>query len=215
MKYIKNLFLSIREILLIMLIQYVLLLECIMIFGMDKSIILGTIILSIFELIYIFIKLKSIKLSFKHNYFPYILLGISISIIYNMIIFKLGIKFDITSIPLILDIIASGIIGPIFEEILFRYSLINKLSKFNNNSLCMIISSFIFAICHNNLITIIYAFIIGLFNSYYYIKKKDILVPITIHISANIVSSFLFDFNPYILILGIILFGIGISTSKK
>lgn len=215
MKYIKNLFLSIREVLLIILIQYILLLGCIMIFGMNGSIILGTIILSIFELIYIFIKLKNIKLSFKHNYFPYILLGISLSIIYNMIIFKLGINFDITSIPLILDIIASGIIGPIFEEVLFRYSLVNKLAKFNNNTLCIIISSFIFAICHNGITTIVYAFIIGLFNSYYYIKKKDILVPITIHISANIVSSFLFNFNPYILILGIILFGIGISTSRK
>ena len=215
MKYIKNLFLSLREILLIMLIQYILLFGCIMIFGMNKSIILGTIVLSIFELIYIFIKLKNIKLSFKHNYFPYILLGISISIIYNMIIFKLGIKFDITSIPLILDIIASGIIGPIFEEILFRYSLINKLSKFNNNTLCIILSSFIFAICHNGITTIIYAFIIGIFNSYYYIKKKDILVPITIHISANVVSSFLFNFNPYILILGIFLFVIGITTSRK
>ena len=72
MKYIKNLFLSLKGILLIMLIQYLLLFGCIMIFGMDKSIILGTIILSIFELIYIFIKLKGIKLSFKHNYFPYI-----------------------------------------------------------------------------------------------------------------------------------------------
>ena len=215
MKYIKNLFLSVREILLIMFIQYILLFGCIMIYGTNKSIILGTIILSIFELIYIFIKLKNIKLSFKHNYFPYMLLGISISIIYNMIIFKLGIKFDITSIPLILDIIASGIIGPIFEEILFRYSLINKLSKFNNNTLCILLSSFIFAICHNGITTIIYAFIIGLFNSYYYIKKKDILVPIIIHISANIVSSFLFNFNPYILILGIILFVIGITTSRK
>ncbi len=215
MKYIKNLFLSIREILLIMLIQYILLFGCILIFGMDKSIILGTIILSIFELIYIFIKLKGIKLSFKHNYFPYMLLGISLSIIYNMIIFKLGIKFDITSIPIVIDIIVSGIIGPIFEEVLFRYSLINKLSKFNHNILCIILSSFIFAICHNNIITIIYAFIIGLFNSYYYIKKKDILVPTIIHISANIVSSFLFNFNPYILILGIILFVIGITTSKK
>ena len=215
MKYIKNLFLSIREILLIMFIQYILLFGCILLFGMNKSIILGTIILSIFELIYIFIKLKGIKLSFKHNYFPYMLLGISLSIIYNMIIFKLGINFDITSIPLILDIIASGIIGPIFEEVLFRYRLINKLSKFNNNTLCIIISSFIFAICHNGITTIVYAFIIGLFNSYYYIKKKDILVPIIIHISANIVSSFLFNFNPYILILGIILFGIGISTSRK
>ncbi len=215
MQYFKSLFLSIREILLIMFIQYILLFGCILILGMDKSIILGTIILSIFELIYIFFKLKGIKLSFKHNYFPYILVGISLSIIYNMTIFKLGFKFDITSIPLILELLCSGIIGPIFEEVLFRYSLINRLSKFNNNILCITLSSFIFAICHNNMITIIYAFIIGLFNAYYYLKKKDILVSIIIHVSANIVSSFLFNFNPYILILGIILFVIGITTSRK
>ena len=48
MKYIKNLFLSIREILLVMIIQYILLFGCILLFGLDKSIILGTIILSIF-----------------------------------------------------------------------------------------------------------------------------------------------------------------------
>lgn len=215
MQYLKKLFLSVREVIFIILIQYALLLGCILAFGIDKSIIIGTIILSIFEFIYIFIKLKSIKLSIKYNYLPYILIGLSLSIIYNMTIFKLEFKFDITSIPLILELICSGIIGPIFEELLFRYSLINKLSKFNSNTLCIIISSFIFAICHNNIITIIYAFIIGLFNSYYYLEKKDILVPIIIHISSNIISSFLFDFNPYILILGIILFIIGIITSRK
>ena len=215
MQYLKKLFLSIREVILIMLIQYVLLLGYILIFGIDKSIIIATIILSVFELIYIFIKLKGINLSIKCNYLPYILIGLSLSIIYNMTIFKLGFKFDITSIPLILELLSSGIIGPIFEEILFRYSLVNKLSKFNSNTLCIILSSIIFAICHNNIITIIYAFIIGLFNGYYYLKKEDILVPIIIHISSNIISSFLFNFNPYILILGIILFIVGTIISRK
>ena len=215
MQYIKDLFLSVREVILIMIIQYALLFGCIIIFGINKSIIIGSIILSIFEIIYVFIKFRSIKLSFKYNYFPYILIGISISIIYNMIIFKLGFKFDVTNIPLLIEIIASGIIGPVFEETLFRYSLINKLSKFNSNFLCIILSSFIFAICHNNIITIIYAFIIGTINSYFYINKKNILVPITIHIAANVISCFLFDFNLYILILGIILFGMGIFISRK
>lgn len=215
MQYIKKIVLSIKEILLILLIQYALLFSCILMLGTNKSIIIGTIILSLFELIYIFIKLKNIKLTIKHNYCPYILLGLSLSIIYNMIIFKLGIKFEITSIPLLLEILSSGIIGPIFEEVLFRYIFINKLSKFNNKYLTIIISSFIFAICHNNIITIIYAFVIGLFNSYFYIKKKDILVPIIIHISSNIISSFLFSYNSYILILGIIMFIISLISSRK
>lgn len=215
MQYLKNLFLSLKEIILIIFIQYILLLCCILIFGTNTSIIIGTIILSLFEIIYVFIKLKGIKLSVNYNYFSYILIGISLSIIYNMIIFKLGFKFDITSIPLVLELLSSGIIGPIFEEVLFRYTLINKLSKFNNNTLCIIISSFIFAIFHNNIVTILYAFIIGLFNSYYYIKKKNILVPIIIHISCNMISCFLFNFNPYILFLGTLLLIIGIMTSRK
>ena len=215
MQYIKNLFFSIQEIILIMLVQYILLLSCFFLYGLYKSIILGTIILSIFEIIYIVIKLNGNNFSFKLNYFPYILIGTSLSIIYNMIIFKFGIKFEVTNIPLIIEIIASGIIGPVFEEVLFRYSLVNKLSKFNSKNLCIIVSSFIFAICHNTLITIIYAFIIGLFNSYFYIKKKDILVPITLHITANVMSCFLFGFNLYILILGFVLLILGIISSKK
>ena len=135
MQYIKNLFLSVREVILIMIIQYALLFGCIIILGMNKSIIIGSIILSIFEIIYVFINFRSIKLSFKYNYFPYILIGISISIIYNMIIFKLGFKFDVTSIPLLIEIIASGIIGPVFEETLFFSDMIIHALK------CSIISN--------------------------------------------------------------------------
>lgn len=213
MQYIKNLFLSIKEIIIIMFIQYALIINCIIVFGIDKSIVIGTIFISIFELFYIFINIKRINITFKYNYISYILLGVSISIIYNMVIFNLGIKFDATGIPLALELISSGIIAPIFEELLFRYNLINKLFKYNNKNMCIFLSSFIFAIFHTGIVTIIYAFIIGLFNSYLYIKKKDILVPIMIHISANVISCFLFDYNIYILILGIILFGI-VSIKK-
>lgn len=179
----------------------------ILIFGVNASIVLGSIVLMLFETIYILFKPKEIRGSTASTiYFPYVLLGISISVIYNMFIFKLGIKFEVNvSIPIILNIICSSIIGPIFEELLFRYDLTKKLSKFNSKGNIIIISSLIFGLFHNNVITMIYAFIIGIINSYFYLRKRDIFIPIMIHISANVIASYLFDYNIWIFILGIML----------
>lgn len=207
MKYLKNLLLSLNEIFVVMIIQYILLIIVILIFGIYNSIILGSIILLLFETVYILLKSKKIhRFSSNTIYFPYVLLGISIAVIYNMIIFKLGIKFDVnTSIPIILNIICSSIVGPIFEELLFRYSLIEKLEKFNSKRNIVIISSLIFGLFHKNVITMIYAFIIGVINSYFYLKERNIFIPIIIHMSGNIIASYLFDYNIWIFILGIIL----------
>lgn len=217
MVYIKNLFISLKEVILIMLFQYFILISTILIFGFNKSIVIGSIILLIFQIIYIAYKIKDYKFSFNNKiYFKYILLGISITVIYNMTIFKIGIKFDINNdIPFLFKFICSSIIGPIFEEILFRYSLINKLLKFNNKKVSIILGGIIFSLCHNNIITIIYAFIIGLINSYIYIESKDIIIPIIIHISLNSFSLLLFDYNHIILLLGILLFLISILCIKK
>ena len=119
MKYIKNLFSSIKEILLMLGIQYSFLIIIILILGTDKSIIPVTIIIMIIELIYIILQCKIIKFNSNIFYFPYIILGVSISIIYNMVMFKVKDSGEIINIPIILNILCSGIIGPIFEEILF------------------------------------------------------------------------------------------------
>lgn len=205
MKYIKNLFLSIKEVLFMLGIQYLFLIISILIFGFNNSIIIGTIIVIVIELIYIIIKGKNNKFNFKISYFPYIILGIAVSTVYNMLIFKLKGSNNVTNIPIILNILCSGIIGPIFEELLFRYSLIGKLNKFNSKYTTIIMSSLIFSLCHTNINSIIFAFIIGAINGYLYIKKDNIIIPIIIHITANTMAIFLFNFNYIILILGIIL----------
>lgn len=53
MNYLKKLLLSLRELFLIMLIQYVLLIVCILIFGVSMTIIIGSIVLAIFEIGYV------------------------------------------------------------------------------------------------------------------------------------------------------------------
>lgn len=217
MKYLKNLILSFKEIFLLFILQYAILLSCLFVFGMNKSIIIGSIFICIIEIIYVVFKYKGKKIKVEqYNLFPYILLGIGVTTTYNMILFAMNLGNEVnTNINIVFNIICSGIIGPIFEETLFRYSFINYLKKFNSTKMSIIISSIVFAICHTGITTIIYAFIIGLVNSYLYIKKKNILVPIVIHMSANIFVNVLNIFNPYILIIGIFLIVLSVTIIRE
>ena len=217
MKYLKNLILSFREIFLLFILQYAIIISCLFIFGMDKSIIIGSIFICIIEIIYVIFKYKGKKIKVEqYNLFPYILLGIGVTTTYNMILFAMNLGNEVnTNINIVFNIICSGIIGPIFEETLFRYSFINYLKKFNSTKMSIIISSMVFGICHTGITTIIYAFIIGLVNSYLYIKKENILVPIVIHMSANIFVNVLNIFNPYILIIGIFLIVLSVTIIRE
>lgn len=225
MKYLKNLFLSLKEIFIMIILQYVILILSILIIGIEKSIIWGTVLLMIFELIYIIWKLTNSNFNFKvtlkniynKSYFPYFLIGIGICSIYNMIIFKFGLENEITTdFPIILNILCSGIVGPIFEEMLFRYDFINRLEKFNTNKyIIILLSGIIFGLMHTGITTIIYAMIVGIINAYIYINDKDIFKPITVHITCNIFVNFLYSYNPLILILGIILTVLGVLIIRN
>lgn len=224
MKYLWNLLLSVREIFIVMFMQYIMLFICVFSMGVDKSILWGSIFLVSFEIIYIVWKMSSIKRRgnhinfaiFKLRYFPYILIGIGINILYNMVIFKLGMEFDVTvNFPIIITIICSGIIGPIFEELLCKYDLIERLEKFNSNKFLIIIfSSIIFGIVHINMVSSIYGFIVGIVSSYFYMKDKDFAKPLIMHMAGNVTAIMLGGYNPIILILGIILTIIGFLIIK-
>ena len=220
MKNVKNFLLSIKEVIVLLIIQYIILIGVILIVGKDRAVIIGTLVIVIFEVCYIIYKYRYrenvlyIK-DGKNIYFPYILLGIGISVIYNMIIFKLGIINNITNIDIFINMIASIIVGPIFEEVLFRFSLINKLEIYFSRRWSIWLSTIIFALCHTGIITIIFAFIIGIVNGYLYSTKRDILIPIFVHISANMIATFLFGYNGTILVLGFLLIIISYFIVKE
>lgn len=218
MKYLGKLFLSLREIFILMILQYAILIICVLTIGVDKSVIWGSILLCIVEVIYIVYKGKRSKFRIISNcYFPYLLLGIGVATTYNMIIFKMGIGEDVNAgFPIMLNIICSGIIGPIFEEVLFRYDLIRRLEKFNNNPLVVIIlSGIIFGLFHTGIVTMVYAIIVGIINSYIYIRDKDITKPIVVHIAGNIFVNLLFGYNTLVLILGVILTILGLLMIRN
>lgn len=218
MKYLGKLFLSLREIFILMTLQYAILIVCVLTIGVDESVIWGSILLCIFQIVYILWKSKKSKFRISNgSYFPYLLLGIGVATTYNMIIFKMGLGEDVnTDFPIILNIICSGIIGPIFEEILFRYDFIRRLEKFNtNNWIIIILSGIIFGLFHTGIVTMVYGAIVGIINSYIYIRDKDIMKPIMVHMAGNIFVNLLFGYNTLVLILGVILTILGLLMIRN
>ena len=159
-------------------------------------------------------KIKTHKLSFS-KYYNLSSIGISISCILNMIIFKLANPpINNLNINIIILFLTSSLIGPIYEEIIFRHIFYNKLKKFNSTRISITINTIIFSIIHINIIKIIYSFILGLILVISYEKNKNIIASIIIHISANTISLFLTNYNKTILILSIILLIISLKINK-
>lgn len=221
MKYLK----SLKPILIVYVLQYIILILLSSIYYLVSNKDLTSfisnelsIILTIINLLIIIYLIKKYNIKNKHinplSCYPLILLGISLSTIFNTTLFLFSKPNEVT-IPLYISIISTGFIGPILEEILFRYILFNNLNKFNSKLKSLIIATIIFAVIHLNIIKIIYAFILGIILNITYIKSNNIKVPILIHISANIMSIFLKEFNIYILLLGLISFLISITILKK
>jgi len=223
MNYLKNLLFTLKYIVLIYIIQYIIVIVSSVIYLAlgynDLTSFISdqvSVILIIAYLIFIFLLLKKYryknKTLNKKMYYPLMYLGISIACLLNMLIYiitKTPSK-EIT-VSLYISIISTGIIGPILEEVLFRYILLNDLKKFNSPKKAIIIATIIFALVHGSPIKILYAFILGLILNIIYDKYDNIKANIIVHMSANIIAIFLIEFNICILVLSLI--GLIISTT--
>lgn len=163
----------------------------------------GGIILILTNIIYIIyiIKKHRIKVN-KYNLidnYPKIYLFISIPLFLNSLILLIN-NQKIPTINIYIALFGSVIIGPILEELIFRYLIYNNLNKFNNKNTSIILSSLIFALVHNGFINIVYAFIIGTILTIIYSKNKNIKEVIILHMVANFMSLLIKEYNPVIII---------------
>ncbi len=94
----------------------------------------------------------------------------------------------INSSDIWLNLILISIIGPIFEEIFFRKFLIDRTIKYGAR-VSIILSAVIFGFFHGNISQLFYAFLLGGFFAYVYIKTGKIIYTITLHIIANLMGS--------------------------
>ena len=163
----------------------------------------GGIILILTNITYIIyiIKKHRIKVN-KYNLidnYPKIYLFISIPLFLNSLILLIN-NQKIPTINIYIALFGSVIIGPILEELVFRYLIYNNLNKFNKKNTSIILSSIIFALVHNGFINIVYAFIIGTILTIIYSKNKNIKEVIILHMVANLMSLLIKEYNPVILI---------------
>lgn len=92
------------------------------------------------------------------------------------------------------------IAAPIMEELLFRKFLIDRISHYGEG-ISILISGLMFGLFHGNLAQFMYAFVLGACFGFIYIKTRNIIYSIILHMIINFlgsfVSSLLLDISGY------------------
>ena len=132
-----------------------------------------------------------------------------ITIIINLIPQSLMEKYNIsvglaTTGNLWLMIIATGIMGPIAEEITFRHFILQPNRKVSDKY-AVVISALSFGIIHGNIIQAAYTFVLGLFFASETLKENNLMTSLIMHITIN-TSSVLISANWHNEIAGLIAF---------
>ncbi len=94
----------------------------------------------------------------------------------------------ISDTPILLTLLIVVIIGPIFEELVFRKLLMDKLGSYGDR-VAIFVSATAFALYHGNLYQLFYAFAVGLVLAYVYSKTGNILHTVIIHSVLNFLGS--------------------------
>lgn len=95
-----------------------------------------------------------------------------------------------SSISLPVNLFIVVICAPIMEELLFRKTLIDRTAQFGEG-ISIVFSGLVFGLFHGNLVQFGYAFLLGIFFGFIYIKTKNIVYPIILHVIMNFFGSFL------------------------
>lgn len=97
------------------------------------------------------------------------------------------------SLSVIVQVLFAVICAPIFEELAFRKFLLDRISGFGEVT-AVFVSGLMFGLLHGNLAQFTYAFGMGLFLAYIYIRTGKIIYTIMIHMIVNGLSTYLTKF---------------------
>lgn len=81
------------------------------------------------------------------------------------------------------------ILGPIAEELVFRKLIIDRISV-HGAGVAAVMSALIFALSHGNLQQYFYAFALGLFFSFIYLRTANIKNTVILHMAMNFIGGF-------------------------
>lgn len=82
------------------------------------------------------------------------------------------------------------ICAPIMEELLFRKALMSRTAQYGEG-ISILLSGFIFGLFHGNLNQFMYAFLLGIFFGFIYMKTGNIRYTIILHMCINFMGSFI------------------------
>lgn len=97
---------------------------------------------------------------------------------------------DFSSDGVLIMILNVVILGPIYEEIVFRGFVYNILNKTKNSTFAVMATGLMFGIWHGILFQSIYTSIMGIVITYIYHKTKSLPVVIIVHMINNLLASF-------------------------
>ena len=144
-------------------------------------------------------KEKYVSTISKNDISKYVLYGctfnLAITLIINLIPQSFMNKYNMsvglaTTGNLFLMIVATGIMGPIAEEITFRHFILQPNRRVDEKY-AIIISAISFGIMHGNVIQGTYTFVLGLLFAREDIKENNLLPSIIMHITINTSSVFI------------------------
>ncbi len=90
----------------------------------------------------------------------------------------------VSNMPTVVRIIVVPILAPVFEELLFRKALIDRIVGYGE-VLAMLISGIMFGLYHANFLQFFYATFLGIFFAFIYIRTGKIGYTITLHLIIN------------------------------
>jgi len=171
--------------------------------GLALSIRIGVILLALIPLVPLFLKENPIVLQDsttggkdKPLYFVYsIVLAISLSLFLNVIFVKTGISsmsssYTTTStkqfsLSLGAGLMLYGLLTPVAEEIVYRGLVYNRLRRYFDMPIPLIIAPLLFGIAHGNMVQLIYGFMMGFVICFIYERYGSFVYPVLFHIAAN------------------------------
>lgn len=89
--------------------------------------------------------------------------------------------------PIVLFVIV-GVCAPVFEELLFRKLFMDRIVQYGEG-VAIVMSGALFALFHGNLNQFVYAFLLGCFFGFVYMKTRNIVYPMLMHAGVNIMGS--------------------------
>ncbi len=81
------------------------------------------------------------------------------------------------------------ICAPVIEEFVFRKLIVDRTVRYGQGA-AVVMSGFMFGIFHGNLNQFVYAFTLGMFLAFLYVKTGNIKITIALHMMINFVGGF-------------------------